>query len=154
MLYLSISNISTSYCFNKKNRLELHVFALRLHIKSKHTFQFRFKCGICSKGFVSLYNYRGHLASHDKVLERKCPKCPATFRYHSSLLEHSNSHHQGMKFMCDRDGCTGVFASTRALREHHRAVHESKRYTCPKCNKSFKWRSSIRFHEKNVHLNI
>ena len=34
--------------------------SLNLHIRGKHLLQFRFKCVICSKGFMFLYNYKGH----------------------------------------------------------------------------------------------
>lgn len=125
---------------------------LSQHVRSKHTLQFSFKCGVCSKGFMSSYHYRGHLASHEKILERKCEKCPATFRYQSTLQEHIKVQHQGMEFRCDKDGCAKVFASSRALRDHQRAIHENKYYYCSKCNKNFRWRSSVRYHEKNAHL--
>ena len=125
------------------------------HIKSKHLLQFRFKCEKCAKGFVSLYNYRGHMASHDKVFEQKCPKCPVTFRHRSTLLQHIKAgHNEKMEFKCNEDGCTEVFHSARVRREHIRAIHEEKVYTCSKCNSSFKWRSSLSFHKKNHHLDV
>ena len=127
---------------------------LNLHVRSKHTLEFRFNCSVCSKGFVSLYNYRGHLAPHDKVLELKCQECPSTFRHRSSLLQHQKAYHQGMEFKCDREGCKNVFVSQRALRDHVRAIHENVLFTCSKCNKTFKWRFGLRFHEKNAHLDV
>ena len=128
-------------------------YGLSIHMKSKHTSEFRFKCGVCSKGFMSVTHYRGHLASHNKILEQKCPQCPATFRYRSSLMEHHNSQHKGMMFKCNDNGCEKEFKTPRSLIDHRRAVHAHRHYVCPKCNKVFKWRSGINFHEKHAHLN-
>ena len=124
---------------------------LSLHVRGKHTLQFRFLCSICAKGFMSKYSYRGHMAFHNKVSEQKCPMCPATFRYRSSLIEHSKVQHQGMEFICNREGCSKKFASSSSLGDHCRAVHDKRYYSCSKCSKKFNWRSSLRFHEQNAH---
>ena len=129
-------------------------YGLSQHKDSMHNKKFRFKCGICERGFNSLYNYRGHLASHDKVLREKCSKCPATFQYKTSLKDHIKGQHgDAHPFTCTEEDCHKTFASPRALHEHTLAIHEQRLFRCSTCNKTYKWRSSRNFHEKHAHKN-
>ena len=55
---------------------------------SLHKKEFKYHCNVCNKGFNTLWNYKGHLASHDKVLREKCDTCGAVFQYKKKLVAH------------------------------------------------------------------
>jgi len=131
---------------------ELHSkFGHTLHMKSQHEKVFRFTCPTCNKGFNQLYHYKGHLASHHDILSEKCKLCSSTFRYQRSLKDHIQSAHEGAKLKCLIAPCESVFSSHRALREHTRAEHARSRLECDKCEKFFKWRSSLKYHKSHAH---
>ena len=41
-----------------------HRYSLSVHKELKHTKRFWFVCSRCDKGFIQLWKYQGHLASH------------------------------------------------------------------------------------------
>ena len=57
-------------------------YGLSLRIKSVHEKEFKYHCNVCNKGFNTVWNYKGHLAS----LEEKCDTCGAVFQYKISLV--------------------------------------------------------------------
>ena len=61
-----------------------HRYSLSVHSKLKHTKRFRFVCSRCDKGFIQLWTYRGHLASHHPELMSKWEVCGKSFAYKSS----------------------------------------------------------------------
>ena len=65
-------------------------YGLSLHRKGVHELQFRFECPICGAKFNTLWNYNGHVASHNQVLREKYENCEATFQYRKSLLRHNS----------------------------------------------------------------
>ena len=122
-------------------------YGLELHQKSVHDNKFRFECRFCTKKFNTLWNYRGHMASHDGALRERCPDCKATFQYKRSLLRHLEScdkNKNKRRFECNL--CDLECNSKDALREHKIRLHEEKVLHCSKCHKQFKWRSSLHYH--------
>ncbi|CAG2229877.1 unnamed protein product [Mytilus edulis] len=66
---------------------------LNIHYKGKHTQEFRFKCKVCDRGFNTLWNYRGHITTHEPVLRHRCDVCDKTFAYKETLKQHITSVH-------------------------------------------------------------
>lgn len=129
-------------------------FGLSTHIKSVHENTYRFKCDTCQRGFQGLWNFRGHLRSHHTELKEKCKQCSKTFNYRSSLQRHELEHKNGnstsdvSKLSCSVCGvqCTNA----KNLSDHKRGLHGGKLYMCKVCGKTFRWRSSLSYHEKHV----
>lgn len=131
---------------------ELHSkFAQKLHEKTVHIKIFKYNCPTCSKGFNQVVPYRGHLASHYDILKERCDLCPASFNYKKSLAEHKQVIHEKRNFSCPQASCSAVYSSVRHLRDHARAEHSNERLPCDKCPKTFKWRSSLKYHKDTSH---
>lgn len=124
---------------------------LKNHTKSVHKKEFRFTCEICDKGFNGLWNYRGHMATHDKTLEERCGSCPATFKYKSSRLSHEKICHGEGRKKVPCSICYNEFANVTTLKEHIKGVHgnQTDTYSCKHCRCTFKWRSSLSYHMKH-----
>ena len=126
---------------------------LELHVRNKHLKVFRFKCTLCPAAFNMLSAFQGHLASHHKKLRVKCSECGAEFRYKQSLMDHkmrAHAHNVTEKKMYSCFDCQQDFSCSNTLQEHMRGKHSAKRYECPKCDKIFKWRSSLAYHKSNA----
>lgn len=128
-------------------------YGMSLHIKSKHQEIFRFKCGVCEKGFQQLWDYRGHLASHVNSLEKTCNTCKKTFKYQTSLNRHVKicnvtDENNNSKFECNV--CQKKFKSNKNLIDHMRGAHSGRLFQCDVCLKFFKWRSSLSYHRQHA----
>ena len=130
-------------------------YGLSLHIKATHKKEFRFYCHICDKGLTTLWNYNGHMASHDKDLKEKCVNCGSTFNYKQSLLQHQKTC--GRKKVLDDKvecfTCRIEFTSKDGLREHNYVVHAGRMLPCKICGKNYKWRSSLAKHMRQCAQN-
>ncbi|VDI45655.1 N-acetylated-alpha-linked acidic dipeptidase [Mytilus galloprovincialis] len=126
---------------------------LNIHYKGKHTQEFRFKCKVCDRGFNTLWNYRGHITTHEPVLRHRCDVCDKTFAYKETLKQHITSVHTNETsiIICSKEGCGASCNSQKSLKEHFLAVHGGRELKCDLCGKSYKWRSSLRYHKEHVH---
>ncbi|XP_063431744.1 zinc finger protein 227-like [Mytilus trossulus] len=126
---------------------------LNIHYKGKHTSEFRFKCKVCDRGFNTLWNYRGHITTHEPVLRHRCDVCDKTFAYKETLKQHITSVHTNETsiIICSKEGCGASCNSQKSLKEHFLAVHGGRELKCDLCGKSYKWRSSLRYHKEHVH---
>lgn len=123
-------------------------YGLTLHQNSFHKLQFRFKCDICNRGFNSLWNFKGHMVSHNPVCKDVCDICGSRFQYRSSLLNHKKTCNQESMPVLKCKICAQEFLSKDSLREHSYAQHENRVLGCKHCGKPYKWRSSRAHHEK------
>ncbi|XP_063418651.1 zinc finger and BTB domain-containing protein 49-like isoform X1 [Mytilus trossulus] len=126
---------------------------LKIHYKGKHTQEFRFKCKVCDRGFNTLWNYRGHITTHEPVLRHRCDVCDKTFAFKETLKQHITSVHtnETSSIICSKEGCGASCNSQKSLKEHFLAVHGGRVLKCDLCGKSFKWRSSLKYHKEHVH---
>ncbi|VDI42195.1 Hypothetical predicted protein [Mytilus galloprovincialis] len=129
-------------------------YGLSLHVKTIHEKVFRYQCYVCQRGFATLWNYKGHVASHDTALKERCSICNATYQYKKSLLQHHNTCHRSKeeKTTYECSVCQLVVSSKSSPTEHTKAIHNGRFVACTKCGKQFKWRSSLAYHNKHVQL--
>ena len=129
--------------------------SLSVHKQMKHTKTFRFFCGKCNKGFVQLWAYRGHLASHNEALRSKCDRCGSIFNYKNNLKTHQKTCKISATVLSNRDlkhkcsVCNQNYKTLKSLKDHERVEHENQRFKCEDCGKFFKWRSSLSYHKRH-----
>ncbi|KAL5006557.1 hypothetical protein ScPMuIL_015363 [Solemya velum] len=125
-----------------------------LHVKSNNDMTFKYRCSTCQRGFNVLWNYRGHLSSHDNALKEKCSACGAKFSYKKSLVSHSKvcGSKQSSTFECKT--CKKGFIANDALLQHIRGMHSRTLHTCKTCRRSYRWRSSLAYQTDNVCVGI
>ena len=69
---------------------------LRMHTKSIHKQEFKYKCDICGKGYNNIGNFKEHVHQHHgtsterKVLE--CDECGKSFKTKYGLKLHKKIH--------------------------------------------------------------
>ncbi|KAH3822431.1 hypothetical protein DPMN_124209 [Dreissena polymorpha] len=131
-------------------------YGLNLHIKSKHSNNFKHRCSLCEKACNQSVQYRFHCTTHLKVSIDKCPHCKLSFSSNGSLSRHLktciNNKESFERFKCDK--CDATFPHGYRLRYNQRGKHEEKRYTCEGCSKTFAWRSSLKVHYKHCPSNV
>nr|XP_022339023.1 zinc finger protein 341-like isoform X2 [Crassostrea virginica] len=124
-------------------------FKTYFHLKSHMVF----KCSMakCSKVFKELDSFLEHIKEHECEMTYRCHICSKTFVSLYELGLHQYTHslypHQGPKtgprhFQCTR--CQNKYSSPEAL-EHHINT-SSHDHPCPHCNKSFTCERYLRRH--------
>ncbi|KAL3884628.1 hypothetical protein ACJMK2_024755 [Sinanodonta woodiana] len=121
---------------------------LQVHLRTFHERSSRYMCTICNRSFNSLINLKEHLNSHPTLKPYCCERCEKRFMSRRELLRHERMFHgnPSAMFICKICG-TGCNCKT-SLMEHIRGLHGGKTYRCHKCNKIYRWRSSLSFHAK------
>ena len=79
-------------------------FGMQLHIKNKHSKDFKYKGTLCDKKFNQQRPYRYHCAKHLNVSIDKCHHCKKEFNSPGSLSRHlvvCTGTAQTKKFKCD-----------------------------------------------------
>jgi len=80
----------------------------------------KYKCHICTKGFLSTQKLNEHILTHAKIKPYKCEFCNQAFSNFSGHRQHMMKKH-GLKFTCD--ACGFDSASMRGLSIHKRDKH-------------------------------
>ncbi|KAK3590894.1 hypothetical protein CHS0354_020872 [Potamilus streckersoni] len=121
---------------------------LQVHLRTFHERSSRYMCTICNRNFNSLINLKEHMNSHPTLKPYCCERCDKRFMSRRELLRHERMFHgnPSAMFICKICG-TGCNCKT-SLMEHIRGLHGGKTYRCHKCNKIYRWRSSLSFHAK------
>ncbi len=110
-----------------------NVIGLRLHIRTVHLGEKRYKCDFCDKSFTQSHNLKHHIYVNHKGL--------------SPMMKPTSSA------TCDR--CDKCFSSNAALRLHISTVHlGEKRFKCDFCEKSFKHAHNWKSHVNAIHKGI
>ena len=123
-------------------------YGLQSHMNSKHLGKFLFNCSLCGRGFDSYWTYKTHIDRHS-ILAEKCDRCNLTFRFKKSLVMHrrfcGRTKNQSTDlYRCQI--CEQTCSSKDSLSTHMRGQHGSQHYRCRRCNKVYKWRSSLKYH--------
>ena len=88
---------------------------------------------------------RGHL---------KCdvPGCEVVFADSSKKENHWRAvHRKERSIKCEYAGCEAKFFENTQLRRHEKDVHKTKRFDCPKCDKSFSRQWNFSKHMETKH---
>lgn len=104
----------------------------------------RHQCSLCPKTFAQKADLTSHLLIHAGERPYACTECDEKFNRKRSLRDHKlSSHSQEKNFVCDV--CQMSF-STRSLLYSHRRKHNTGRYPCSECPKSFARAFDLRIH--------
>ena len=78
-----------------------------------------------------------------------CPFCPTSFSDKFQLKAHiSQFHGKQMPFSCSL--CGKGYLSAQGL-DHHKSVHEGKKFSCPVCDIKMNQKGNIKQHLRRVH---
>ena len=120
------------------------------HVKEVH--DKIFQCNECNKEFQSSQKYFKHMGSLHKG-KQKCEVCNGIFATNQVLERHIKVVHENLKsFKCSL--CSISFRYQGELNDHTITVHESRKYTCDLCAKSFNRRDVLYKHRRSLHLKI
>ena len=127
--------------------------ALRYHMATKHTGEFRYRCTVCDKTFLYGAHFRTHMNVHDGV-RQLCPHCGKQFNYRGSLKKHmdacgarrdDDNRPIPETFRCEH--CDRTFRSRSYLTDHVYTRHlGTRRYTCTTCGATFIYRTGLARH--------
>lgn len=128
-----------------------HYWLLNRHINEHFT---KYICDQCGTGFASDLRLRTHVASHI-VGCHPCEECGKVFT--STMLKQQHIervHRKAKKHKCLY--CTETFREYNHKQKHLRTVHGVKtiNYKCKFCPKVFDSTSSVRSHERHIHIKL
>ncbi|KAJ8910100.1 hypothetical protein NQ315_013237 [Exocentrus adspersus] len=109
-----------------------------------------FQCVVCSKKYVSEYQYNKHLIGHQNEIDRRlCPVCGKVFMDKSNFRQHLETHSRTRNYMCHR--CAKTFKSFSHLKHHFKTHTEDRRYQCTVCGMLMKSSQGLEGHQLLKH---
>ncbi|XP_063682679.1 zinc finger protein 17-like [Bolinopsis microptera] len=170
------SNLSCVHC--------LKVFktkvSLRMHTRRMHTpYERQISCSQCDKTFGCQQSLKRHVTTHDTQTQWNCEACGIYFQSSYNLRRHRLMQHVRKTLRC-RD-CNGYFETLHEWwshvdshpkkkylctecplsfnnnknRKRHSLVHTTqKSFHCGLCDKSFKLKKSLVYHQMHRHLRV
>ena len=93
-----------------------------------------------------------HLLSHTREKPYTCtePNCDKAYHRNSELLRHVRTSHLGLRpFTCTE--CSRKFQSVTTLNNHMASHSDERSYACDKCDKTYKYKQDLAYHERKVH---
>ena len=123
---------------------------LWLHTKSKHEGK-KYDCKVCEKSFSSKGNLSQHITSVHLNENHLCGICSYKTTRKNHLTRHIQYVHQNHKEICNV--CN---RSVKHLAKHMIFSHSKKNfeYSCSICSFKTIYKSYLKEHGKQVHLNI
>ena len=91
--------------------------------------------------------FEGYVHKSDE--KHFCQICDKVFAHKSSLKDHVQSAHQGIRFKCDT--CEEDFTNPKNLTRHQKEVHKGDKYPCDECGREICSKSDLKNHMKSVH---
>jgi hypothetical protein len=125
---------------SKCNLVATDEILLNDHMKEKHSKPDEVEQQIT----IETLNYK--LGQTFKEKSKKCSDCEKSFRKSSHLKRHQKAIHTSKSKACAI--CKKSFFN---LYEHYQEAHEGTRYSCFKCEITFKKEYGLKRHQKNVH---
>jgi len=118
-----------------------------------------FDCDICGKVFDCQSNLKNHLShskmcmSDDNYKPFPCMQCDKSYKNKKGLTDHMKEYHELLKpFKCDI--CEKQFISKVKLKRHKWIHNADDAFSCKICNQTFKAKSYVRTHMKNMHPGV
>ncbi|XP_064110873.1 zinc finger protein 354A-like isoform X3 [Macrobrachium nipponense] len=123
-----------------------HKMQWKYHMRNHYTQELQ-TCPICG---ISVKNLEMHMNLHTKSKKFECKFCGAVYHNKASFHFHVKRVHMGneiRKYLCDT--CGKGFLTPADQRIHIARVHQGERnYWCPTCNKGYKSKVSLTYHER------
>ena len=110
----------------------------------------RYSCDLCPQKFMKSRELQSHMNKHSSLKPFTCEKCNKAFanKRNTKPERHSCIPVSSSKQLHLCPVCNKQFKSTRNLREHAFLHTDTYRYSCNKCFKHFRYRSSLQHHMK------
>ena len=115
-------------------------------------------CHVCEKIIISS-KFNDHKEAclyktfHFNEQQHQCPHCEFKTPYPKNLKRHASTQHPGGGGIHFCDKCDKRFSSAHRLENHVAQEHNSGRFKCTSCPKSFSLRRNLAFHVKKCHAN-
>ncbi|XP_066925037.1 histone H4 transcription factor-like [Clytia hemisphaerica] len=111
------------------------------------------KCPHCEMTCPNPGSLKYHIGyRHTDIRPFSCAMCEQSFKSHSDLVRHEESHLE-KSYICDVKDCFYSTKTQHCLRRHIRVVHSSteKRYICHICNTAYSRGFGLTKHLKKKH---
>lgn len=111
-------------CCNQCDKCFADKSSLNKHVRTIHADYKPHKCKLCEKTFSSTSHLNEHQAIHTKEKKYKCPECGRGFGFRDSLKKHMVTHTTLTPHQCTEPGCQRSFRWKESLRGHVARVHK------------------------------
>jgi hypothetical protein len=85
-----------------------------------------YECLLCNLKYWTLRDVERHQLVHTPTFNFPCEFCDKKYSYKQMLEEHLQRDHANKRFTCGILNCHKSFAVERALRLHHKIIHEKQ----------------------------
>jgi len=110
----------------------------------------KFKCVLCSRGFVEKGNLKAHLKSHLKIKDFPCQQCSAKFSRSTFLRSLVLAVHKKERpHICTT--CGKSFGRHDSLTRHAKLHEDDKNEICRTCGMAYHTTSNLYSHIRKIH---
>uniref|UniRef100_A0A1B0GHV4 Putative zn finger n=1 Tax=Lutzomyia longipalpis TaxID=7200 RepID=A0A1B0GHV4_LUTLO len=127
--------------------------ALRRHVEFRESANIT--CDMCTEHFCTPTDFQTHQRMVHKINTAfKCRYCDEQFSNFRTIAKHHHATHPTemapeSPFMCEM--CGTVMMDLRDLSHHVKIMHESKRFKCEVCRKTFRFQKELDEHGR-IHI--